>query len=311
MLNFVLRRLMWVLPNIVLLTFLLFAVVTNWLGSPASMMLGTDASPEAVAELNARYGFDRPVVVQYLQWIGNAATGDFGRSYATRQPVAEMIGPAIPVTLELTFWTMLLAISATLVINSIPVGKHVVGALTTGISIVGVTVPNFLLGATLISIFSVSLGWLPTTGWRPWSDGIFTHLQHLILPVLTLSAYYFSTFSMIYRAEYRQVEQQLFVRVAEAKGISRRAVSFLHVLPNAILPLVVYIGTSIGNLVGGAVVTETVFSIPGLGRLFVSAIARYDFPVMLTMGMITLAGVMLMNLAAELILALLNPQIRL
>jgi peptide/nickel transport system permease protein len=274
------------------------------------MMLGHDASLEAVAELNAKYGFDQPIWQQYLHWVGAAFRGDFGRSYASQQNVADMILPAIPVTLEISLWTIALALLTSITLNSITVGRGFIGVFSSLVSVLGVTVPNFMLGATLIYLFSVRLGWLPTTGWVPWQEGVLSHLQHLILPILTLFAFYFGSFSLIYRSEYRMVDRQLFVTVAHSKGLSRGQVSFGHILPNAILPVVTFVGISVGRLVGGAVVTETVFSMPGLGRLFVAAIASYDFPVILAMGMIVLAGVMVCNLIADVVLARLNPQIR-
>lgn len=311
MFAYALRRLAWILPGVIVLTFLLFAAVTGWLGNPAAMMLGNDASPEAIAELERRYGFDQPVLWQYLRWVGHALTGDLGRSYATQQTVASMVGPAIPVTLELAFWAIFLAALTSILLNSLAVGQRIIGTFTAGLSVVGVTIPIFMLGATLIYVFSVRLGWLPTTGWVPWSEGAGSHLLHLIMPVLTLFAFYFSSFSMLYRAEYRAVRKELFVRVAQAKGISDTRVSLRHVLPNAVLPVIAYAGISMGHLVGGAVVTETIFSIPGLGRIFVTAIGGYDFPVILAMGMIVLAGVVAANLLADLIQAAVNPRIRL
>ena len=308
---FILRRMMWFLPNAIILTFILFSAVTVWLGSPASMMLGRDASPAAIADINARYGFDLPVWQQYLRWIGAAVTGDFGRSYASQQTVSSLILPAVPVTIELSIWAILLALLTSLGLNSIAVGRRVIGFLISGFSVVGITFPNFMIGAMLIYFFSVKLGWLPTTGWVPWQQGVTTHLTHLIMPVLTLFLYYFGSFSMIYRAEYRAVTEQLYVRVAQSKGLSPTRISFRHILPNAVLPVVTFIGISIGRLIGGAVVTETVFSIPGLGRLFVGAIGSYDFPVVLAMGMIVLTSVMVCNLLADIVLASLNPQIRL
>lgn len=311
MIAIILSRLAWMLPNVIVLTFLLFAVVTKWLGSPAAMMLGTDASPEAIAQLNQRYGFDQPVFLQYVRWVGGAFSGDFGRSHATQQSVASMIAASLPVTLELAFWAIALALLTSIGLNSLTKGRRAIGAVTSSVSIVGVTIPNFMLGATLIYLFSVRLGWLPTTGWVPWSEGAGRHMLHLVMPVLTLFTFYFSAFSMIYRTEYRAVQRQLFVRVARAKGISEERISFRHILPNAVLPVVAYVGISVGHLVGGAVVTEAVFSIPGLGRLFVSAIAGYDFPVMLAMAMVVLTGVMVANLLADLLLTGLNPQVRL
>lgn len=305
------RRLLLMIPNIVLLTFLLFVGVASLLGSPAAMMLGQDASPEAIAELNQRFGFDRPVLEQYLDWVGKALGGDLGRSYTSNQAVADAVWPRLPVTLELALWAIVLAIAATVVINTLPVAKRFMAGLGGGLSVIGITVPNFMIGICCIYVFSVELRWLPTTGWVPWSDGALAHLTHLIMPIVTLSAFYFGAFSMVYRAEYRSLERQLFIKVARAKGLTETRVAFRHAMPNAILPVVTYAGLSLGQLVGGAVVTETVFSIPGLGRLFVESIGTRDFPIMLAVGMLIIVGVMLMNLVADLAYTLINPQIRL
>ncbi len=299
------------IPNVVLLTFLLFVSVATLLGSPASMMLGLDASPEAIQELNATYGFDRPVVIQYLDWIGSALQGDLGRSYTSQQSVADAVLPRIPVTLELAFWAIIIAVTGAAVLNSIPLVKRWIGGATSGLAIIGITVPNFMLGICLIYLLSVELRWLPTTGWSPWSDGVIKHFRHMLMPAITLAAFYFGSFSLVYRAEYRMVTKQLYIKVARAKGLSESKISFGHALPNSILPVITYVGLSLGQLVGGAVVTETVFSIPGLGRLFVDSIGSSDFPVMLAIGMIIIVGVMIMNLIADITYTIVNPQIRL
>jgi peptide/nickel transport system permease protein len=168
-----------------------------------------------------------------------------------------------------------------------------------------------MLGMCAIFVFSVRLGWLPSVGWVPWSRGLGVHLEHLILPVVTLSAYYFGAFTLVYRAEYQAVRERLFVRVARAKGLSAHRVSFRHILPNSILPVITYIGISLGQLMGGAVVTETLFSMPGIGRLFVTSILSRDYPVMLAVGMFIIVAVILMNLLADVVYTLINPQIRL
>lgn len=309
MITHIVRRLLLMIPNVFLLTFLLFASVAAFLGSPAAMMLGQDASPAAIQEINERFGFDRPVVVQYLDWMGSALQGDLGRSYITQQPVANAILPRIPVTLELAFWGILVAVAGAALLNSIPYWRRTIGSATTNLAILGITVPNFMIGIILIYIFSVELRWLPTTGWSPWSDGVVKHFTHLIMPVITLSAFYFGSFTLVYRSEYRNVYRQLYIKVARAKGLSESQVSFRHALPNSILPVITYVGLSLGQLVGGAVVTETVFSIPGIGRLFVQSIATNDFPVMLAIGMIIIVGVMLMNLLADIAYTLVNPKI--
>jgi peptide/nickel transport system permease protein len=311
MIAHIVRRLLLMIPNILLLTFLLFAGVSNFLGSPAAIMLGDEASPKAIQELNEKYGFERPVLVQYVDWMGKALQGDFGRSYATRMPVASTVLPAIPVTLELAFWAIALAVIAATTINSIPIFRRTIGSLSSGISLIGITTPNFMLGISLIYVLSVNLRWLPTTGWVPWSEGVGAHVIHLVMPVLTLSAFYFGSFGLIYRAEYRTVYRQLFIKVARAKGLSETRVSFAHALPNSILPVITYVGLSLGQLVGGAVVTETVFSMPGVGRLFVNSIGAHDFPIMLAIGILIVVGVMLMNLIADVVYTLVNPQLRL
>jgi peptide/nickel transport system permease protein len=310
MLTVTVRRILLAVPTLLVLTALLFFSVTTILGSPASMMLGEDASPSAVAELNARYGFDRPAYVQYFSWLGKALTGDFGRSYTSQDPVGAAIAGALPVTLELSGWAILLAVTAAVGLNSLPnmprVRKIVV--LT---NLIGITMPNFFIGITLIFLFSVELGWLPTTGWAPWSDGIAAHMRHMIMPVLTLSAYYFGAFSLVYRAEFSDVYQRLYIRTARAKGLPPVTVAFKHAMPNAILPVITFAGLAMGQLTGGAVVTETVFSMPGVGRLFVSSISGRDFPVMLAISMVVVVGVVLMNLIADLLYTVVNPQIRL
>ena len=266
--------------------------------------------PQAIAALNAQYGFNQPAIVQYLHWLGNALRGDLGRSYTTQQSVAAAIALRLPVTLELSFWSIGLAVIAAVVSNTIPAMRGRWQGVVTAANLIGITVPNFMLGVSLIFVLSVKLNLLPTTGWVPWSDGVGAHLWHMIMPVLTLSAYYFGTFSIVYRAEYQAVMQRPFIQVARSKGLSEWQVAFHHAAPNAILPVITFLGISIGQLTGGAVVTETIFSMPGIGRLFVSSIESRDFPVMLAVGMLIVVGVVLANLLADIGYGIVNPQIR-
>src|SRR5260221_4416175 len=193
------RRFLLAIPTMLALTALLFFSLSALLGSPAALMLGQDASPDAIGALNARYGFDRPLYVQYFDWVASAAHGDFGRSYTTQQSVASAILPSILVTLELAILAIVLASLAAVVTNTLPAGRRVLGPVVVAANLIGITVPNFMLGISLIFVFSVGLGWLPSTGWTPWSSGVLEHLKHMILPVLTLSAYYFGVFSIVYR----------------------------------------------------------------------------------------------------------------
>ncbi len=310
MLRLIARRAVLMVLTGLTVSALLFFSVTKLLGSPASMMLGQDASPQAIAALNAQYGFDRPVLSQYLHWLGDALTGDLGRSYTTQQSVAQAIAARVPVSLELAVWSIALAVAAAIFFNTIPVARAQVQRIVTAVNLVGITVPNFMLGVSLIFLLSVQLNLLPSTGWVPWSDGVGAHLAHMVMPVLTLSSYYFGAFSIVYRAEYRDVIQRPFIGVARAKGLGEWRVAFRHAAPNAILPVITFVGISIGQLTGGAVVTETIFSMPGTGRLFVAAIEGRDFPVMLAIGMLIVVGVVLMNLLADIAYTIVNPQIR-
>ena len=310
MLKLIARRVLLMLATAIVVSALLFFTVTELLGSPAEMMLGQEASPQAIAALNAAYGFDQPALAQYLHWLAGALTGDLGRSHTTQQSVAAAIAACVPVTLELALWSIALAVTAAVVGNTIPVARRYVQPLVTATNLIGITVPNFMLGVSLIFVLSVKLNLLPSTGWVPWSDGVVVHLQHMIMPVLTLSAYYFGAFSIVYRAEYESVIQRQFIRVAHAKGLGAWRVSFRHAAPNAILPVITFLGISIGQLTGGAVVTETIFSMPGTGRLFVASIESRDFPVMLAIGMLIVVGVVVMNLLADIGYAVVNPQIR-
>lgn len=310
MLRLIVRRVLLMVLTALAISALLFFSVTQLLGSPATMMLGQDASKQEIAALNAQYGFDRPALIQYLHWLGGALTGDLGQSYTTQQSVAQAIAVRLPVTLELAFWSILLALVAAVVCNTIPTRGMALRRIVTALNLIGITVPNFMLGVSLIFLLSVRLNLLPTTGWVPWSAGIGPHLTHLIMPVLTLSSYYFGAFSIVYRAEYRDVIRRQFIRVARAKGLSEWRVMFRHVAPNAMLPVITFVGISMGQLTGGAVVTETIFSMPGIGRLFVASIEGRDFPVMLAVGMMIVVGVVLMNLLADIAYTIINPQIR-
>lgn len=304
------RRLLLAIPSAIMISMLLFFSVAGLLGSPAGMMLGQDATAERIRELNVQMGFDKPLFVQYFNWISGALTGDFGRSYSTHQTVAETVLPRLPVTLELGFLAILLATVLAVSVNSLTIGRSIVRPLATGLAVLGITLPNFALGLSLIFLFSVKLGWLPSVGWSPWSAGIWEHARHLLLPVVTLAAYYYGSLTLIYRAEFDVVSRRLFVRVAKAKGLSDSSVAFKHIMPNAILPVITYVGLSLGQLMGGAVVTEALFSIPGIGSLLVSSILARDFPVMLAIGMITIVSVVMMNALADALYSIANPQIR-
>jgi peptide/nickel transport system permease protein len=309
MLRFAAKRLAWAIPSVLLMSAVLYFSVGGLLGSPAIFLLGTEATPESIAELNTRLGFDRPIYVQYLDWLSHAARGDLGTSYITKQPVSRMILERLPVTMEISILAILLPAFCAVVVNTWAMGRGYLRPVIDGFAIAGITLPNFILGTFLIYAFSVHLRLLPSVGWSPWSDGMKEHVLHLILPVVTLAGYFFGAITIIYRSELASVSSQPFARVARAKGASRARVAFRHVMPNAALPVVTFIGLSLGQMLGGAIVTETLFSIPGLGSLFVDSIMGRDFPLMLAMGTFMIAAVVVMNALTDIAYTFLNPQI--
>jgi peptide/nickel transport system permease protein len=206
--------------------------------------------------------------------------------------------------------SILLPSLAAVVISTWAMGRGYFRIAIDGLAIAGITLPNFILGTFLIYGFSVHLGILPSVGWSPWSDGVGKHYLHLLLPVVTLSGYLFGAITIIYRSELTAAAAQPFARVARAKGASRGRVAFRHVMPNAALPVVTFVGLSLGQMLGGAIVTETLFSIPGLGSLFVESIMGRDFPLMLAMGIFMIAAVVVMNAFTDIAYTFLNPQIR-
>lgn len=310
MLRFVAKKSAWAIPSVLLMSAVLYFSIGGLLGSPAIFLLGLDATPESIAELNTELGFDRPIYIQYFDWLAHAAAGNLGTSYITKQPVSEMILSRLPVTLEIGLLAILLPATFAIVINTWASGRWYLRFVIDGFAIAGITLPNFIMGTFLIYGLSIYLRVLPSVGWSPWSDGLESHILHIILPVVTLSGYLFGAVTIIYRSELMSVAAQPFARVARAKGASRMRVAFRHVMPNAALPVVTFIGLSLGQMLGGAIVTETLFSIPGLGSLFVEAIMGRDFPLVVAMGTFMISAVLVVNALTDITYTLLHPQIR-
>jgi peptide/nickel transport system permease protein len=310
MLRFATSRILWGIPSLLIMSALLYFSVGGMLGSPSLFLLGLDATPEAIASLDAKLGFDRPLYVQYFDWLWRCLHGDLGTSYITRQPTLDVILQALPITFELSLYAIVLSVSASVIINTASGKSKIVNFLINLVTVAGITLPNFVLGTFLIYLLSVYLGLLPSLGWSPWGDGIFEHFVHLILPVLTISGYLFGATTLTYRPGFQAVMREPMARLARAKGASPSRVAFRHVMPNAILPVVSFVGIIVGQIVGGAVVTETLFSIPGLGSLFVQSIMGRDFPLMLAMGMFLVASVIVVSAITDIAYAYLNPRIR-
>lgn len=332
MLRFIVRRLIQVVPTLLLLSVLLFAWLRSLPGGPAAALLGDKATPEKIAELNTVLGLDQPIPVQYVKFLGRALTGDFGNSLITGQPVTEEIARALPATIELSIAALLIA-----VVLGIPLG-YVAARYrgrpldTTTIigTLVGVAVPVFFLGYLLKQWFAVDLGWFPPSGRQSVDidatnvtgfavlDGLVTRefdaswdaLTHLVLPAIALATIPLAVIVRITRASVLDVMGSDFVRTANSKGLAPGTVRERHVLRNALLPVSTTIGLQTGLLLAGAVLTEKVFVWGGLGTLLAQAIERRDYPRLQAVVLLGALVYVLVNLLVDLSYAIIDPRVR-
>ncbi len=312
MLEFILRRVVAMVFTVFFLTGLIFFLMQAVLGDPVVVMLGRDASPETIARLRADLGFDRPAHVQYLDWLGRLLAGDWGRSYRTSEPVMQVILARLPVTLELTLLSMLLALALALVLGILAAMRsHTkVDFCVSILTALGIAMPNFWIAILLIFLFSLQLGVLPSSGTVPFLEDPLGNLKYMILPTVTLSAAYFSNLARLTRTKMLEALESDYVRTARAKGVRESRVLWMHALRNSLLPLVSVLGVSISRLIGGAVVTETIFALPGVGILLVDSILSRDFPVVQGVIIVVTTGVFLTNLLVELAYGVVDPRVR-
>ena len=309
--RFLLSRLSQVAVVVVLVCITIF-VLTNLLpGDPTVTILGEEATAEQRAKARADYGLDLPAPVRFAHWIGNAATGDLGRSLRSNEPVVRMLADRIPVTLQLTLMSIVIAI-----LIGLPAG--IVAARFRGtlldvaasiVAMTSVAIPYFWMGVLLIMLFALKLAWLPPSGYVPFLSDPVGNLKLMILPSLTIGTAFAALIMRQTRASLLQVLSQDYIRSARAKGLSEPAVLLRHGLRNALIPVVTVIGLQIGSLLGGAVVTETVFSLPGLGRMMVNGIFQRDFPVIQGAILFIVLAVIVVNLVTDALYAWLDPRV--
>lgn len=320
---FIARRLVALVPVLLGVSTIVFFILHLTPGDPAQLMLGDFATKEAVEQLREEMGLNKPLVVQYGLFIGNVATGDLGRSITQRQPVTTLILERLQATAELASVAMLVALVLGITIGVVAAANHnsITDYLSTLVSLLGISVPVFYLGLLLMLLFSLDLGWFPASGrggdllggvgalFRGDVGPLSQALRHLILPGLTLGFSFAALMAKMTRATMLEVLQKDFIRTARAKGMKRWAVILKHALRNAGIPLVTIIGLQFSSLLGGSVLTETVFAWPGLGRLAVDAIFARDFP--LVQGAVLTVAVIfvVLNLFVDLAYGILDPRV--
>ena len=312
MLAYIGRRLLATLPVMAVVAVFVFSMLRLTPGDPASIIAGAAATSQDIVEIRQKLGLDRPIVSQFFIWLGHVLSGDFGESFFYKKRVAELIADRVGPTLSLATLTMALSI-----LISVPLG--VVAAyrqgtwldrIVMGFSVLGFSVPVFVIGYALIYVFSIRLNWLPVQGYQPLVEGFGGFVQRLILPSLTLSVIYIALIARITRTSVLEVLGEDYIRTARAKGLTDRVVLMRHALRNAAVPIVTVIGLGVALLVGGVVVTESVFSIPGLGRLTVDAVLARDYPTVQAVILLFSLAYVLINLLVDVAYPLLDPRIR-
>ena len=304
MTRFLLRRLLLTIPVLIGVATLVFSLIHLVPGDPVQTMLGESASPQDVAQLRTRLGLDRPLLEQYGSFVGGAMRGDLGTSLRTDQPVTTVILERMPATLELAFAAMLVAVTIAIplgIIAAVRAGTRVDHAATT-LALVGISMPTFWLGPLLAIVFSVALGWLPVSGrGTP---------AHLVLPAITLGAPLAAILARMTRASVLEELRELYVLAARARGVSQARAVLAHAFRNSLIPIVTVIGLQFGAVLTGAVITETIFAWPGVGRLLVQSISARDYPAVQGCILFIAVTYVTMNLLIDLLYGFLDPRIR-
>jgi len=279
---------------------------------PAAIIAGDNANTEQVAEIRRRLGLDQPILTQFAIWMGRTLQGDFGESFFFKKQVAELIFDRLEPTLSLAFFTLVLAVVIAIPLGVVAAYRHGgwLDRIVMGFSVLGFSVPVFVIGYVLIYIFAIELNWLPVQGYQRLAQGVGGWLQRLILPSITLSVIYIALIARITRTSVLEVMNEEYIRTARAKGQTELKVLIRHALANAAVPIVTVIGLGVALLIGGVVVTESVYTIPGLGRLTVDAVLARDYPTIQAVILLFSLAYVLINLAVDLAYTFLDPRIR-
>jgi peptide/nickel transport system permease protein len=312
MMGFAVRRVLTTIPVMAFVALFVFSLLYIAPGDPAAVIAGDQASAEDIERIRHGLGLDRPFLVRFAEWTWQVLQGDLGTSMFTGLPVTELIKQRIEPTLSLMVVTLAFAITIAVPLGVLAAWKAggLLDRLFMGFAVLGFSVPVFVAGYLLAYVFALQLDWLPAQGYTPLSQGVRPWLENLILPAIALGFVYIALIARTTRAAMLEVLTQDYVRTARAKGVSEGGILFLHALKNAAVPIVTVIGIGVALLIGGAVVTESVFAIPGLGRLTIDAIVRRDYPLIQGIVLMFSMVYVLVNLAIDLLYTLIDPRIR-
>jgi peptide/nickel transport system permease protein len=310
--TYLVRRILATIPVMGVVAVIVFLLLHLAPGDPAALIAGDFATAEDIARIGKQLGLDRPLHIQFVAWIGQVLRGDLGTSIFSHLPVTRLIRQRVEATLVLSLTTLVIA-----VVLAVPIGvlaawraRSWVDRLVMALAVCGLSIPVFVLGYLLIYVFAIRLGWLPVQGYVSLTQGVWPCLRSIVLPSLALGSIYMALIARITRASLLEVLEEDYVRTAHAKGLPALTVVVGHALRNASIPIVTIIGVGLTLLIGGVVITESVFAIPGIGRLTVDAILRRDYPIIQAVILLSSGVYVLVNLLIDLVYTVLDPRIR-
>jgi peptide/nickel transport system permease protein len=310
--EYIFRRLVLLVPTVLGVTIIVFLMMHFIPGDPVALLLGDYYTEATAAAIRAQYGLDKPLHIQYFLWLKRLFVGDWGSSIIANRPIFEDLMRRLPITFELIILSMafalLIAIPAGVIAALRPYSWRDYGAMTT--ALIGVSVPEFFMGVLLILFFSLLWGILPAVGYVPLTESLWGNLQHMILPAVTLGLGRAALLTRLVRASMMEVIRLDYVTTARAKGVREWAVVMKHALKNALIPTVTVLGLQVGFLIGGAIIVESVFSVPGVGSFGISAISLRDYPQVQAFVLIFSLGFVLVNLIVDVLYAFLDPRIK-
>jgi peptide/nickel transport system permease protein len=312
MLGYLLRRVLSAIPVMGVVALFVFLLLRLTPGDPAAILAGDNATPEQLERIRVSLGLDQPLYTQFFAWIGSLLHGDLGTSLSSNQPVLKLIGQRIEPSIAVAISTIILSVAIAVPLGVIAAWKRgtLIDRFVMGLSVIGFSVPVFVIGYVLIQIFAIELRWLPVQGYRSIEAGFGPFFERLILPTITLSFIYVALIARMTRASMLDVLGEDYVRTARAKGIGEAGVLLRHALRNAAIPVITVIGTGFALLISGVVVTESVFNLPGIGRLTVDAVLSRDYPVIQGLILLTSGVYLGVNLLIDVAYTLLDPRIR-
>lgn len=314
MLKFIIRRMLLMIPILLGVSLITFIIMRFIPGDPVMVLLGADrrSTPEQIENIREAYGLNRSYPVQYLYWLQHIVTGDLGESLRTGRPLTQELGLRLPVTAQLTIFAAILGTIPAIIAGTAAAIRRnsKLDYFTTITSLVGISLPNFFLATLLVLLFSFKLKWLPNVGYRSFFDEPWMNLQLMILPSLSLALPFMAVLMRFTRSAVLETLNQDYVRTARAKGLKQSKVVFRHVLPNAGIPVLTVAGIQVASLLGGAVIVEQIFALPGVGRYIYEAIQNRDYPVVQSVTLVLATIFVVVSLVVDILYAVLDPRLR-